>query len=542
MKHPFLFYSAHDIDKYREKLKKDPQAKARYDSIVASADKCLKEPIVSWKELNGGISQHANFGMMSGQARKWLNTLGLKYLVERDEKCAEKLKGLLLKYISFERWFGIAYTKRTPVPWHSDLSSTATTLACGMIYDAIHDYLTEEERKQISEGLFEKGILSALGDWALPETRIHAIDSMGHNWWAVCIAESATALLALQDQLPQARVKEVFGYVNEALATYLSYKGNVLFNKFGNFDDQGMFYESVGYNNYGTGTLLRYLWCYERYFGRNDVIRKEIPPRLCDGVMGFSYPVSREDGKVDYLFLNYGDSSLHTQIGLLGTYAYRNGLDTSALRACIKNYGVDIWEEIGGLDLSHLEGSAESLEKTMIYSSGYAVTRDSWKPDATLLSVKSGFCWNHSHNDSGSFVIFHKGKEFFNDDGSCSYYGNVKDLYHNYYCQDHAHSVLKVGGKGRRDEELYRGTKFIGRIIDHYQNKDLLFLQTDCTGPMAHLVSRMYRNFVWIDSRILVIVDDVFAHAEDTVQFTLHYNGTYENKDDGVYFTYEDCR
>ena len=40
---------------------------------------------------------------------------------------------------------------------------------------------------------------------------------------------------------------------------------------------------------------------------------------------------------------------------------------------------------------------------------GWATMRDSWDKDATMLAVKSGMTWNHSHADANSFILFHKG-------------------------------------------------------------------------------------------------------------------------------------
>lgn len=39
---------------------------------------------------------------------------------------------------------------------------------------------------------------------------------------------------------------------------------------------------------------------------------------------------------------------------------------------------------------------------------GWATIRTSWKKDATMLAVKSGHTWNHSHADANSFILFHK--------------------------------------------------------------------------------------------------------------------------------------
>lgn len=535
MKHPNLFFSKHDVEVFRERLKTEATLKARYDEAVADFEKYLCEEFITEAQANGRNtqSQHADFGSLSGQVNRLCASLGLKYIVEGDERCAQRLKELLLHLISFERWFGVSYTVRTPVPWHADLCSTRTTLALARIYDIIFDYLTPDERREISEGILEKGVYAALGDWVFPETRIHAIDSMGHNWWSVCTSEAAAAFLALSDFVDSDRKEKILSQINCALKDYLIYPGNRLYNKLRNFDEQGLFYESAGYNNYGTGSLLCYLWCCERYFGRNEIIRNAIPEGLCDAVMKFSYPCT-VDGKQFYEFLNFGDQSTGATIDFLAKTCVMTGIDTSAMRACAATYKNDIWDEINGNFFPEkLDGSLDYLPKTALYSSGYAVTRSSWDNDATLFAVKSGYCWNHSHNDSGSFIIWHKGRQFFIDSGSCGY---DSPIYHDYYCQDISHSVLRIGNKGRRDEELYRGTRFPGGLTDSFEGGELFFVQADSTGPMAHLCSRMYRNFFWIDNRILVIFDDVYCHEDNSVQFALHFDSKFSVNGNSVDF------
>ncbi|MCQ2462285.1 MAG: heparinase II/III-family protein [Clostridia bacterium] len=540
MQHPYLFFSKADARLFSEKMKTDAALKEKYEKTVSECEKYLGEEFITEEQANGRNtqSQHADFGSINGQASRMGYVLGAKYIIDGDARCAEKLKKLVLHYISFERWFAHSYEIRIPVPWHADLCSVGITLALAKIYDIIFDYLTEDERKSIAGGILEKGVMPALGDWALPEKRIHALDSMGHNWWAVCIAEAATAFLAVSDYVPEREKKYVLDCVDRALADYMTYKGNRLFNKLGNFDDAGFFYESVGYNNFGTGTLLEYLWCNERYFGENRVIRCAIPDGLCTAVMKMAYPYTR-NGKTFYEFLPFGDHSPGKEISLLAKYCVLTGIADSSMRACAATYGADLWDEFIGYNPGKNGGSVEYLPKTALYSSGYAVTRSSWDNDATLFAVKSGFCWNHSHNDSGSFMLYHKGKPFFKDCGTCNY---DSPLYHAYYCQDSAHSVLKIGNAGRRDEELYRGTKFPGELTDSFVSDGLFFVQADTAGPMAHLCSRLFRNFFWLDNRLLVIFDEAYCHEENTVQLTLHFDGEYEKTENAVLFTNEDSK
>ena len=532
MQHPYLFFSRADIERFREKCNTDPAAAQRYAKAVEQAEEFLTEPFVTWEEANGKQTMHANFGAVNRQANKLCDSLGLKYLMEGDERCAARLKELLAHFIAFERWHAVSYAVRKPNPWHSDLCSVASTMAMGRIFDIIRGYLSPEERLSLARGVFDRGVMPALGDWALPETRIHALDSMGHNWWAVCVAEAAAALLALREDLPGVDCGAILDCADRALAGYLTYPGNTLFNKTRSFDDRGMFYEGVGYDNYGTGTLLQYLWCRERYDGRNDTIRSALPDGLCEAPLYFLYPATK-DGKPTYLSLDFCDCDTDSLPEMIVRYAVKLGLDTPPVRALAATLGTGLWEEIAGYDFSRCKGSLETLPKTAFFSSGYAVARSTWEPDGTVLAVKSGMCWNHAHNDAGSFVIFHKGRPFFTDSGTCDY---TSPLYHGFFCQDAAHSLLLVDGRSSRDEELYRGNKFPGAVIDRYEGEDFVFIQADATGPAAHLCSRLYRNFLWIENRLLVIVDDVYCHEPRTVQFSLHYDGAYRQEGSAVLF------
>ena len=62
--------------------------------------------------------------------------------------------------------------------FHSCLSAIA--------YDAVYNELSVSERKKIARGLKRLALDPCLGDWVLEPTRIHSLNSMGHNWWTSC--------------------------------------------------------------------------------------------------------------------------------------------------------------------------------------------------------------------------------------------------------------------------------------------------------------------------------------------------------------------
>ncbi len=136
------------------------------------------------------------------------------------------------------------FAERVP-PWHSELNTARFCFGYGAGYDAIHTFLSASERKKIAEAMVRLGIMPTLDDWILPEKRIHALDSMGHNWWSVCVAMAGVSALALVGD--DDRAGEWVDEVARGLAQWFGYKGTVLQNKPANFDPEGPFYESVGY-------------------------------------------------------------------------------------------------------------------------------------------------------------------------------------------------------------------------------------------------------------------------------------------------------
>lgn len=530
MQHPLFMVTRSDLENLRMRIAQDEALKMRYETIAAQKEACLNEEFLSEEYANSVYSQHGNYYEIGAQLHRLANVLGVTYAVEDDEKAAARLRDAMLHVASFDVWTG-PQNKDRDVPWLSDLSTTRIAMELAYGYDMIYDTLTEAERDTIADAVLNKGVMPLLMDWVLPETRIHALDSMGHNWWSVCIGLAGAALLPVSDRLEPDYFEYLIGQIEQALIEFLEYPGCTLFNKVPNYDEHSLFYESVGYFCYGTGELLRYLWHAERYLGRRNSLRRALPPALGEAILSFAYPYW-QDGKNKIGFLNYGDSAYTANIMPMVRWLRLLGYDTPALAAYAAQTPVeeDILTLTAPLNTADLSGLG-TLPTTAVYpKTGYAITRDSWGNDATLLAIKSGYTWNHAHADAGSFILYDHGAPLLIDSGSCSY---GDKLYRSYYCKDISHNVLLIGGEGQRYEEQIRGSKFSGCISEHYEKDSLFYVQADATGPMAHLCSRMYRNFIWLDHSILVIVDDVLCHEPNTVQFLLHFDGEQRTCEDG---------
>lgn len=530
MEHPNFMISASEIARLRESLKRDGEISARYERITARREDCFSEEFLTEEYANRVYSQHGNYYDIGAQLHRFVTVFGALYVLEDDRQAGERLRDAMLHVASFDVWTG-PQNKDRDVPWRSDLSTTRIAMELSTGYDLLYDMLTQSERDTIARAILDKGVMPLLADWVLPQTRIHALDSMGHNWWSVCIGLAGAALLPVSDYLEPAYFWYLIDRIEEALIGFLKYPGCTLFNKVPNYDEHSLFYESVGYFCYGTGELLRYLWHAERYLGRREALRAAIPPCLGEAILSFAYPYEKND-KTEIGFLNYGDSSYTANIMPMVRWLRLVGFDSPTLAA----YAASVSSEEDLLTLQEPASAPdrmawEQLPKTVVYpKTGYAITRSTWHNDATLLAIKSGYTWNHAHADAGSFVLYDHGAPLVIDSGSCPYNDR---LYRSYYCNDISHNVLLLDEQGQRDEEQIRGNKFSGSISEHFEGKGLFYVQADATGPLAHLCSRMYRNFLWLDNNILVIIDDVLSHEPRTLQFLLHYDGERMQLDDG---------
>src|SRR5690606_32846909 len=89
--------------------------------------------------------------------------------------------------------------------WNSELNTAQFCFGFAVGYDALGSFLSPHDRAAIAAAVSRLGILPILKDWLLPDERVHALDSMGHNWWSVCVAQAGLAALAVMDQEPQAK-------------------------------------------------------------------------------------------------------------------------------------------------------------------------------------------------------------------------------------------------------------------------------------------------------------------------------------------------
>jgi hypothetical protein len=509
---PRLFFSPDTLTRLKEVFSPDT---AYGIALSRKGEDLLRAEFYpeSVAEIGGG--QQANYNTPAKQVADMGLTLGLLYHLTREEKYAVKLREALLYYGNYVRWAGPELVRRVP-PWHSVLETTTFGLGYSVGYDALHSFLSDAERKTIRDIMMRLAVEPILNDWVLPGKRIHSFDSMGHNWWGVCVAGGGLCALAMLGDDP--RAQSWIDAVDAGYMEWFNYNGSVLQNRMCTFERNGPSYEGVAYTNYGVSQYLYYRLAWQNTFPDRKWPRIEPLENLASFFLQTLYPTSS-----GFLTVNFEDSSLETDSSATLLLLIACGLGTPEAARYLDLVRSSTNDTLLTLAGQHPRPTAtKSVPTSCIYPHmGWAMMRSSWENDATLLAAKSGFTWNHAHADAGTFILFKNGKPLIIDSGTCSY---SRPEYSSYYRTSRAHNVVLFDGEGQPHDDIGLGCKFPGQMHNLIEGLGLKYVNADATGPMARWFTRNYRHWLWSGDLVL-IVDDIRAHDAGKMQWLLHYEG-----------------
>lgn len=448
--------------------------------------------------------------------------VALAYMVTQEDAYAQQLKAILQKTIQAKTWGVSEMLLRQPA-WHSELNMAHNAMKAALAYDAIYDKLTPSERKTIAKGFYRLALQPLAEDWIDEGTRIHSLNSMGHNWWASCISMAGVLAIAIHNEIPEAC--SLLPQVDKSLQAWFAFKGDVLQNKPQTFDEGGT-YEGINYTGYGIQEALLFYLSYENSGLCKQPVRMKVFEQIPDFFLQTCYPRS----KGTLYTVNFGDS-YRTNTGrncmmLLASMGIRNKdiawYLSQITEAGAEDYALDT--PMGWLYTPDLSQAPKviAVPKSHLYGKmGWATMRDSWDKDATALCVKSGNTWNHAHADAASFILYHHGEDLLKDAGKCWY---KKSEYRNYFFQSEAHNVVLFDGKGQPRSQQYYSAPLSGSLHHLIDGESIKYVLADGTGPNADRFSRYFRHFLWIGKTVLVI-DDLKTHETGTFQWVWHPGG-----------------
>lgn len=508
----YALHTDANMQRLRQQIENDAQVKTAWDRHYEKAVSLADKGRVGVKDFQ---------------------VLSLVYRVTGEERFAETIKSSLQRYTSSETWEGSALLNRTP-SWTGGLNTSHNCYYISIAYDCIYDYLTPTERKQIAQDFVQVGFRPLYENWLSPEESFQTFDTMGHNWWSACVYMAGLTAVVLRDEIPEA--KQWALDIAATAQEWMNYTGSVLQNKPPTFDRNGGFYESVNYANYGCSKYLQFRYAMSRVYPKVEQPELTAIAKMTDFFMATTYfDINGEPISVDF-----GDSAPSINGGDCAKLLWNLGYQSDDYAWFIKKLNAkSTGREMGfnapvcllfNPDLPELDDdyTPEFAKSHIFPDMGWATMRNSWSDSATMLAVKCGFTWNHTHADAGSFILYHKGYPLLIDGGKCSY-GNP--LYSEYYCQSEAHSVVLFNGEGQDRRDPYYGVTNPGSLHNLIDTEDFKYILANATGPYSHILSRNYRHFIWVGDVILVI-DDLLAHEPGQFEWLLHYSG--ESKRNGL--------
>ncbi|OWR31421.1 hypothetical protein CDO73_06735 [Saccharibacillus sp. O23] len=472
-----------------------------------------------WKRLGG--SKLFSLGNEVRELAKQAQNLAYYARMTGSSEAERRVRSLLALLGEEERWVYQSGGGRNSDLWTADIG-----VYLSAAYDAVRSGCTPQERSAIEDMLYEKAYLPLYEDWLHPVKKIHALDTMGHNWWIVCVSAAGLLILTLGDRVPHG--EDALHAVTEGLREWFAYPGNVLQNKQANFGPDGDYVETMGYLDYALGNFFVFETAYRRRTGDETLgelpVLAKIPGVYLETI--YRKKTHAEEAERDragevgtFHFGDDGDRRKHAYVWLrladltrrgelLGLFADIKGDPAEAAELAFYPEGLE--------ELPPVSDETEGI--TVLEHSGYGFVRWQSGGQQIVLAVKTGESWNHNHLDAGTFMLTVGGAVYADDSGHCAY---SKPLYNGYYRQSAAHNVVLLDGRGQPPALIEEGTKFPGSIPDWLDAPDYKYLLADCVGPYSGLYRRFYRHFLCLEGAMIVI-DDLQSEQGGMFEWLLH--------------------
>lgn len=505
-----VFFSKKKLDFI--KMTDDKRCKALLDKVMKQAEKALEYIPLDEASVQvdgeGFAIQHENYGNAAGPFSANMQYLAFAYEYTGDNKYFEKAKELMIKYCSYSRWHGKgSIGKGELITGH---------FLTGMSYGwaTFSELFSKEDKDFIANEIYIKGIRGQFDDWLLPGTKIHCFDTMGHNWWPVCVSTAALASIVMSDYLSDG--KELAEKAADGLLKWFEYKGNPINMKPATFAD-GAFYESVGYFNYALFEYLKFSVAYLAITNKAPFEDEKIIKKAAEFFVNTCYPSTKDDYLIGFgdsdeaLFLSSVPLMLarYPELGILRWYVNNRTHSDNA----------DILQKLIYFEEIYLLPEEKPEKLSVCYQNiGWAIFRDSFDTNSSLLAVKSGDSWNHAHCDANHFIFFRNGVPEVFDSLSCSY-GN--EIYRDYYVQSLAHNVVLWNGEGQCHDDHHRHVRPKGELYNFIDRGSFRYVCADASGPMGRYLRKHLRHFIWADD-IILIYDDIWGYEEGEMNFLLH--------------------
>lgn len=393
--------------------------------------------------------------------------------------------------------------------WNADLWTADIGMSLAIAIRDDGRVLGEATTAKLRTFIHDKCIRPIIADWLDGATRLHSLDSMGHNWWSVIVGGAGVmaAVLGLSRELE---------LITSGLREWFTFPGNELSHKRPNFGTHGDFVEGFGYGEYA---LL------------NPLIFAHIHPAF--RIVPECLTEAKVQGLARWLrhaFVRDGDHTAAQRFGDITLTKYKPRAEVWHTIARLAND-----DEL--LSRAHdLKPAPHSSTELLLWSappakriepksatpievfetSGFAFL----ERDGQRVAVRAGEAWNHNHVDAGTFILHDRDTIWIDDCGTCTY---TRPDYISYYTAPRAHNVAYAPDLSPPIRPvMMEGDGVPAHYVAQAANEDVSVLCADTGVLSGGALKRSYRWFLQLKGGILLVWDDLAGYRPTPFTSLLH--------------------
>ncbi len=486
--HPRLLARAGDFQAIKQAALNNSELAAWCEKLKLGATKILSEEPSKY-EIPDGKRLLAT----SRRVRDRVTVLALVYRLTGDRRFADRAWSELNAAAAFKDWN----------PKHF-LDTAEMTCAFAIGYDWLYDVWTTGQRSVLRAAIVEKGLNPAMDCYkknlGWPAAR--------HNWNQVCNGGIGMGALAVADELP------------EFSATVLNFALNSLPLAMHEFAPDGAWAEGPGYWKYATDYTVYFLASLDSALG-TDFGLSRIPGLSKTGMFPIYFT-----GPTGLVF-NFADAHGGKFEGAPQLFWLASKFNQPDLAAYQLKYTK---EKAAPMDLIFgRRWVGRPLTMATLPLDGYfrkaevVTMRSSWEDQKALfVGFKAGDNKaNHSHLDTGSFVLDALGQRWVCSLGSDNYnlpgyFGNARWDYYRLRAEGKNTLVLNPGpGPDQNPKAATSITRFKSK-------PDLAFAIADLTQAYAASANKVERGIQMLDRKEVIVQDEITAARPVDLWWFIH--------------------
>ena len=499
--HPRLLMSRNDESAVKSSIQKSEEMQKIHTGIIAYCETIKAQPVLERKKVGKRLLG------VSREALQKIFSLSYAYRMTGDEIFAERARKELLACCSFSDWN----------PSHF-LDTGEMTMAMAIGYDWLFDYLTDEDKKMISDAIVDKGFKPA------GNKKQAWFYERSNNWNQVCNAGLIYGALATFENNPEKSIAIIEKGIDTNRKTLEMY------------GPDGGYPEGFMYWGYGTSFQIMLDAALESALGNDAGLSQAAGFLKSARFMQFMTAPSGE-------CFCFSDSGRRVLSNIMMYWCSAKLKDNSIVWLENK-YISDLPEDFffspeSWIDSPRLlpallifnakrtEGDITAPNENFWYSDGknpVFIYREGWMDaDDAYLGVKGGSPSNsHGHMDAGSFVYEKDGIRWSMDLGMQSYItleSRKVDLWNSsqdserwevFRLGNRAHSTLTLNNERHRVDGH-------AKITETFRSKNKKGATVDLTSTFGDITESTVRT-LWLDRKNNLHIHDELVNGKDETE------------------------